>query len=71
MPLVHYRVFSDTAEWAALQDRMRQMYARTRQSVQAYESWVVQYALAGAMGIAAHTAYHLGEIRHAICMVKK
>jgi hypothetical protein len=58
-------------EWAALQDRLRQTYARTRQSVQAYETWEVEYALAGAMGLLAHTAYHLGEIRQATCTVKK
>jgi len=58
-------------EWAALQDRLRQAYARLRQTVQAYATWEVEYALAGAMGLLAHTAYHLGEIRQATCTVKK
>jgi len=57
-------------EWTALQDRLRQAYQRTRATIQAYECWDQPHSLAGAMGIVAHTAYHLGEIRQATCTVK-
>lgn len=57
--------------WAALQDRLRQAYASTREAVLAYDRWDEKYSLAGAMGMLAHTAYHLGEIRQATCTVQK
>jgi hypothetical protein len=59
------------AEWAALQERLRQTYARTREMIQTYEHWDVEHSIGGAMGILAHTAYHLGEIRQAMCTVKR
>ncbi len=57
-------------EWAALQQRLWQAYQRARASVQSYENWNTEYAVGGAIGIVAHTAYHLGEIRQATCTVK-
>jgi len=58
-------------EWAALQERIRTTYARTRAALQSYDAWHVQDSIAGAVGMIAHTAYHLGEIRQATCVVKK
>jgi len=57
--------------WSALQARVRQAYERTRQTLLAYNNWEVEHSLGGAMGILAHTAYHLGEIRQAMCSVKQ
>lgn len=57
-------------EWTALQERLRQAYQRTRETIQSYDRWEVQYSMGGAMGIVAHTAYHLGEIRQATCTVQ-
>lgn len=57
--------------WTALQERLRQTYLRTREAVLAYDCWDVEYSLAGAVGMLAHTAYHLGEIRQATCSVQK
>jgi hypothetical protein len=57
-------------EWAALQDRLRQAYERASAAFSAYENWEVEYSLAGAIGLITHTAYHLGEIRQATCIVK-
>jgi hypothetical protein len=57
-------------EWAALQARLQQAYLRTVAAVKAYERWDVPDSMGGAMGMLAHTAYHLGEIRQATCTVK-
>jgi len=58
-------------EWSALQERVRQTYERTKETVQSYDRWDTENSLGGAMAIVAHTAYHLGEIRQATCTLKK
>jgi hypothetical protein len=58
-------------EWSALQERVRLAYQRTCEGILAFEAWDTEYSLAGAMGIMAHNAYHLGEIRQAMCTVKR
>ncbi len=58
-------------DWQALQQRLRQAYERARESIQTFERWDAEYSLGGAVGLIAHTAYHLGEIRQATCTVKK
>jgi len=57
-------------EWSALQERLRQTYERTKETVQSYDRWDTENSLGGAMAIVAHTAYHLGEIRQATCTLK-
>jgi hypothetical protein len=59
------------AEWAALQERLRQTYTRTQEMVKGYDRWDVEHSVGGAIALIAHTAYHLGEIRQATCTVKK
>jgi hypothetical protein len=58
-------------EWAALQARLAVAYQTTRQGILDYQDWEGQYAIAGAVGMLAHCAYHLGEIRQALCTVKQ
>lgn len=57
-------------EWAASQARLKATYARIRAQIQAYDGWETPYAMGGAIGLVAHTAYHLGEIRQALCTLK-
>ena len=57
-------------EWTALQERLRQAYQHLREGVRNYQTWEVEYSIAGAIGVAAHTTYHLGEIRQALCTLK-
>jgi hypothetical protein len=57
--------------WDALQSRLRLTYQRMRESVAAFDRWDMEHSIGGAIGIIAHTAYHLGEIRQATCTVKK
>ena len=58
------------AEWDALRERLRQGYQRARPGLINYDRWETQYSVAGSVGLIAHTAYHLGEIRQATCTVK-
>lgn len=57
-------------EWVGLQDRLRQTYQRLLKQVETYDRWETEDSIAGAIGLVAHTAYHLGEIRQATCTVK-
>jgi hypothetical protein len=58
-------------EWESLKERLKQTYLRIQEIVKTYDRWDEEHSLGGAMGILAHTAYHLGEIRQATCTVKK
>ena len=68
-----WRTVSDVSpeEWAALQERLRQTYARIRETIQTFDRWAEEHSIGGAIGVVAHTAYHLGEIRQATCTVKR
>ena len=59
----------DDAEWQSLIDRLRATYEGLKAFVRTNEMWNEQF-VAGAFGIVAHTAYHLGEIRQALNVVK-
>ena len=54
---------------SVVQERVRRAYERTCETIKSYDRWNVEYSLSGAMGILAHTAYHLGEIRQATCTI--
>ena len=57
-------------EWAALQRQLRQTYQRILTMLRGLQTWDDDAAIEGAMAIAVHTAYHLGEIRQALCTLK-
>ena len=57
-------------EWAALKAHLRETYAQTRMMVQQAPDWSMENAMGGAIALVAHTAYHLGEIRQALCTLK-
>lgn len=57
-------------EWAAIKTHLREVYAQTRVMVQGISDWSMENAMGGAIGMAAHTAYHLGEIRQALCTLR-
>ncbi len=59
----------DEAEWQSLIDRLRSTYEGLKAFIPAHEDWNEQF-VGGAFGIVAHTAYHLGEIRQALNVVK-
>lgn len=59
----------DDAQWRDLIDRLRASYGEIMTFVDTFEGWNDRY-IGGAFGIVAHCAYHLGEIRQALQVVK-
>lgn len=57
-------------EWEASKNRLRDSYQSLRAYLQSLDSWDSDESMSGAMGILVHTAYHLGEIRQALCVIK-
>jgi hypothetical protein len=58
-------------EWAEYQARLKATYQRLLSRMQGFDDWNDERRIGGALSIVAHTAYHLGEIRQAMCTVKK
>ena len=58
-------------EWQAYQDQLKATYQRLISVLQSTEDWNDERPIGGALAIAVHTAYHLGEIRQAMCIVKQ
>ncbi|HNP70797.1 MAG TPA: hypothetical protein PKK15_06805 [Kouleothrix sp.] len=58
------------AEWAALTARLRAEYERVVALLRGIESWEGEDEIGGALAIVVHTAYHLGEIRQALCVLR-
>lgn len=56
-------------EWQAAKDELRTNYERVVELIKNTRAWSWQ-AMGGAMGVIAHTAYHLGEIRQALCTLR-
>lgn len=58
------------AEWDAYRDELKTTYERVSNRLRTMPSWDNQDTIGGAMAIMVHTAYHLGEIRQALCTLK-
>ncbi|HEX2994840.1 MAG TPA: hypothetical protein VHP14_08450, partial [Anaerolineales bacterium] len=58
-------------EWNGYQDQLKQTYQRVCTMLQSVENWNDDKPIGGALAIAVHTAYHLGEIRQATCIVRQ
>lgn len=56
------------SEWNALREQLSQVYTRFDKMVHANPDWN-EDALGGVMAVIAHSAYHLGEIRQALCIL--
>lgn len=57
----------DEAEWDALIADLRATYERVKSHLDDAESWQGITELSSMLGIIAHSAYHLGEIRQMMC----
>ena len=57
-------------EWDAIRLELRQSYKRILELINWMNSWPSDYEIAGAIAVIVHTAYHLGEIRQALCTIK-
>lgn len=56
-------------EWEALKAKLKEQYKSVRDLVNGIEDWEVGDLVSEAMATVVHTAYHLGEIRQAMCTV--
>ena len=56
-------------EWQAIQAELRLRYDEIIQLVKDTPTWG-EAEIGGAIGMVAHCAYHLGEIRQALCILK-
>ena len=57
-------------EWTTLQRQLRQTYQRVCAMLRGLPTWDADTAIGCALAIVVHTAYHLGEIRQALCTLK-
>ncbi len=57
-------------EWQTIQDELRTNYNRILQLIDDTPEWSSERQIGGAIGVVVHTAYHLGEIRQALCTLK-
>jgi hypothetical protein len=58
-------------EWTAYRQQLRQTYQRLQSMLHNLENWDDGRPIGGALAIVVHTAYHLGEIRQAMCTLKQ
>jgi hypothetical protein len=58
-------------EWTAYQDGLKATYQRLLAMLQGIEDWNQERPIGGALAMLVHTAYHLGEIRQAMCTLKQ
>ena len=57
-------------EWVALQAALRESYHRIKALIHDTTEWSSDYVIGGAIATIVHTAYHLGEIRQALCSLR-
>ena len=58
-------------DWEALRNKLKQSYQRVDKLFHATENWDDEDMIGAALAIVVHTAYHLGEIRQALCTLKE
>jgi hypothetical protein len=58
-------------EWDAIKASLRDSYDRIKALIHDTPEWPNDYVIGGAIAMIAHTAYHLGEIRQALCTIRQ
>lgn len=58
------------AEWDEIKEKLKATYERVSKTLRSIENWDQNDAIGDSMAIMVHTAYHLGEIRQALCTVR-
>jgi hypothetical protein len=56
--------------WDAIRDKLKATYRRLAETFRNWESWDDERSVGGAIAVVAHSAYHLGEIRQALCTLR-
>lgn len=57
-------------EWEAIKTSLRESYDRIKALIADTAVWPSEQHIGGAIAMITHTAYHLGEIRQALCTLK-
>ena len=57
-------------EWNAIQAELHTNYQRVKALVNSKQNWESEDEVDGIISIIVHTAYHLGEIRQALCFLR-
>ena len=57
-------------QWQTIQSELRDSYNRIKQLIHDMPEWQNEEQTGGAIATIVHTAYHLGEIRQALCTLK-
>jgi len=57
-------------EWEDIKEELRTNYRQVVKLIENTSSWPDQIEIASFIAVIAHTAYHLGEIRQALCTLK-
>jgi len=57
-------------EWEALKQALRETQQRVLTEMKNLDLWEGEDDIGASLAILAHTAYHLGEIRQALCVIK-
>lgn len=57
-------------EWETLKVGLRDSYTRIKDLIQDTSEWSSEREIGGVIAAIVHTAYHLGEIRQALCTLK-
>jgi hypothetical protein len=59
-----------SAEWETIKTDLRASYDRLKQLIADTPEWPSDWHLAGAMAAIAHTAFHLGQVRQSLCVLR-
>src|SRR5690606_16863395 len=57
------------AEWEAIKTDLRRSYDSIKQLIAETNEWPNDFYVGGAIAMIVHTAYHLGEVRQALCIL--
>ena len=57
-------------EWETIKTALRASYDRIKALIRDTPAWTGENEIGGAIATIVHTAYHLGEIRQALCTLK-
>ncbi len=60
----------DDAQWTRLQDTLQGAYDALQDAVDKPETWTHPQAVTGGIGMVAHCAYHLGEVRRTLGVIR-
>jgi hypothetical protein len=61
----------NAAEWETIKSQLRHSYDRVKLLIGETADWSSEARIGEAIAVVAHTAYHLGEIRQALCTIKR